>query len=532
MAAIRILNLEDSEADAMLIESALRKDGLEPKFVRVWTRESYEQALSGKHEFDLIVSDNRLPAYDGQAALAFARAVAPDLPFVFVSGSMGEEAAVESLKNGAVDYILKDRLGRLPSAIRRAINEANERRLRRQAEASLQRAQKMEAIGLLAGGIAHDFNNLLTVINGRSMLMMSKLPEFSEMRREFEMIYKTGERAAALTRQLLAFSSKQVLQNRPLNLNIVVTDLHRMLKRLIRENIHLEMSLSPEMPNILADPAQIEQVIMNLVVNARDALPDGGTVYIETRRYEQPENGGLGDVGMPAGTYAALTVRDTGVGMDEATLARIFEPFFTTKAANCGTGLGLSTVYGIVNQLRGNIRVWSQPGRGAEFNLVFPVTDHAAEVAVREHPALDAAGGSETILVVEDDEGIRGMVGEILESEGYRVLLAENGRRALELAARTRAPIDLLISDVMMPEMGGIDLLRAIRPARPEIRALLVSGYAPENSGLQEAVAKTEAFLKKPFTPASLLQAVRKALAPCPNAPPRHAPNTAGRPAN
>ncbi len=379
---------------------------------------------------------------------------------------------------------------------------------RRQLEAQLLQAQKMEAIGRLAGGIAHDFNNLLTVITGRSEMMLVRLPPDHPLHRDVSLVLKTAERAAHLTRQLLAFSRKQVLAPRVLDLNGVVAGMTAMLRRLIGEDIELVTQLSPDLWGVKADPGQIEQVILNLAVNARDAMPGGGRLTIETANVDVEA---LQDrLPHAAGPHVMLAVRDTGHGMDVATRARIFEPFFTTKEPGKGTGLGLATVYGIVQQSGGQICVDSAPGAGASFVVYLPRAEEAAGPAPPVAAATAPRGGTETILLVEDEEDVRELAVDILGEAGYRVLAAADGHEALRIAAGADA-IALLLTDMVMPRMSGRQLADALVPGRPGLRVLYMSGYAGTAAG-RDTLQEGAPFLRKPFTPAELLGRVRAVL--------------------
>ncbi|WP_447973625.1 response regulator [Nitrospira sp. Kam-Ns4a] len=637
-ATFRILHLEDSAADAALVQALLEQEGLAFEILRVDSREAFVQALQ-EGEFDLILSDNTLPAFDGLAALALAQERRPDVPFIFVSGTLGEEVAVESLKRGAADYILKERPARLVAAITRTVEEskarAERRRIeealreaqerlrgiyessrdaigytaldgrlvdvnsafvrltgwsreellgipclqlaapdhrgvtadtwarvlrtgdpaeydmdllrqdgsrvpvsltvfavmdqgdrpvgvamiikdmteRKQLEVQLRHAQKMEAIGQLAGGIAHDFNNLLTVINGYSELLLTILPADPAWRNPVEEIKKAGTRAAALTRQLLAFSRKQLLEPRVLDLNAVIAQMGQMLRRLVREDIEIVTRLDPALGRVKADPGQIEQVLMNLVVNARDAMPQGGQLTITTGNAEPDSLPAASRATAPPGPYVTLAVRDTGCGMDEATLARIFEPFFTTKEPSQGTGLGLSTVHGIVKQHGGTIAVESRPGQGTTFTLYLPRV--AEEPAQGPDPHISgsvAPRGSETILLVEDEAMVRDLVTTILRHGGYTVLAARDGAEALRLCREHRGPLHLLISDVVLPGMSAQDVSRQAAALRPELKVLYLSGYQDDAAVRPEVAATGLAFLRKPFTQEELARKVRAVL--------------------
>jgi len=382
----------------------------------------------------------------------------------------------------------------------------------RHLEAQLRQAQKMEAVGRLAGGVAHDFNNLLTVITGRSQLLLLKLPPESPLHRDIELIEETAHRASALTRQLLAFSRKQILQPRVVDLNEVVRGMEAMLGRLIAEDIQLTTRLEPTAGCVRADPAQIEQMIVNLIVNARDAMPLGGQLTIETSRVELDQASAHRQVGVRPGPYVRLVVRDTGVGMDAVTKAHLFEPFFTTKGPGKGTGLGLATVYGIVTQSGGVIGVESEPGQGAVFTIDLPRAEAPAEPRPEPARPLLAAQGSETVLLVEDEAAVRGLARDILERQGYTVLEAVNGDEALRIGRDHRGPIHLLVTDVVMPHMGGRELADRLTAGRRETKVLYVSGYT-DDAILRQGVSQTGmAFLEKPFTAAVLAARVREVL--------------------
>ena len=381
-----------------------------------------------------------------------------------------------------------------------------------QTQAQLVQAQKMEAIGQLTGGIAHDFNNLLTVIPGRSQLARRDLPTDHPHWRTFALIEKTAERAAALTRQLLAFSRQQVLQPRVLDLNAGVSGLAPMLQRLIGEDIEFVVVAAPDLGRVKADPSQIEQVIVNLAVNARDAMPQGGRLMIETGNADVDDGDARRHVGVPPGRYVRLAVRDTGHGMDAATQARIFEPFFTTKAKGKGTGLGLATVYGIAQQSGGHIGVSSEPGQGATFTLYLPRVDEAVETGPAGPPAAVGERGSETILLVEDDEEVRAVARDTLEAAGYVVLPAANATEVLGLTADGSRRIHLLVTDVVMPQVSGRELAERLVPAYQDLRVLYISGYTDDTILRHGVLAAGTAFLQKPFTPWALLRKVREVL--------------------
>ena len=383
----------------------------------------------------------------------------------------------------------------------------------RQSEDQLRQAQKMEAVGQLAGGIAHDFNNLLMVIQGDSDLILRRLPEGHALRRNGEGIREAAQQAAALTRQLLAFSRKQVLAPKVLDLNTIVAGMHTMLQRLLGETIHLVTIPFPDLGHVKADPGQIEQVVMNLAVNARDAMPDGGRLTIETGPLRLDAVSARQHGEAAPGDYAMLAVSDTGCGMDEATRSRLFEPFFTTKEQGKGTGLGLSTVYGIVKQSGGHVWVYSEPGRGTTFKICLPVVAAAVEEIGEALPSVPAAStGAETVLLVEDAARVREVVREILEMSGYHILEARNGAEALEISQRHEGPIHLMVTDVVMPQMSGRELAQRLAPLRPEMRVLYMSGYTDDAIVRLGVLEAGTAFLSKPFTPDALGAKVREVL--------------------
>jgi hypothetical protein len=382
----------------------------------------------------------------------------------------------------------------------------------RETEAQLRQSQKLEGIGQLAGGIAHDFNNLLTVINGFSALAMKGLSAEDPLRDNLDEIKKAGDRAASLTRQLLAFSRKQVLQPEILNLDSVVAEMEKMLRRVIGENIDLRAVLEPGLGNVKADPGQIEQIILNLVVNARDSMPGGGKVTIETDNVYLDEEYANNHVGARPGDYVMLAVSDTGIGMDEKTQARIFEPFFTTKELSKGTGLGLSTIYGIVKQSGGNIWVYSEVGRGTTFKVYLPRVDDTAQEYKRSSETEEVLNGTEIILLVEDEEMVRKLARQILATQGYQVLEATNGEAALRMCERNQEPIDLLLTDVIMPEMNGPELAERLHRLRPELRVLFMSGYTDDAIVHHGVLEEGVNFIQKPFAPDVLAKKVRQIL--------------------
>jgi len=631
---LRILLLEDVPADAALIERHLTKSGLEFISQRVDTRARFEEAL---RDFvpDIILSDHGLPGFDGSAALQLVNQRFPALPVILVTGSLNEETAVEFMKAGAADYILKDHLTRLPEAIRRAIRERllqeereqavaalreseaqyrsmfestpypmwvfdlethrvlavnsaaikhygysreeflalriedlrpaedipalhrhletmpsdyhaagtwrhrkkdgtlievetsghgitfagrraeqvviNDVTERKQLEEQFRQAQKMEAVGRLAAGVAHDFNNLLTAILGTTELMLEDLPTDDPDREGLLDIRSASERAAVLTRQLLTFSRQQVVSPQVLRLNDLVLELEKLLRRLLGEDVAIRVAVAPDCGGVKADPGQLEQVIVNLAVNARDAMPSGGRLTIETKNVDLDANYPTDRVTIPAGSYVMLAVTDTGTGMDAPTKARIFEPFFTTKPVGKGTGLGLATVYGAVKQSGGYIWLYTEVGQGTSFKIYLPRVDAVEPQAAADEAAV-LLDGSETVLVAEDEDAVRQIIEKALQARGYRVMVARDGTEALALASGHAGQIDLLVTDVVMPDMNGRVLSQRLTQVRPTIKTLYLSGYTDDailhHGVLEEGVA----FLQKPFSLGALARKVREVI--------------------
>ncbi len=523
---LRLLLVEPSENDAATLAEDLNQGGFDPAIERVETLEALKAALA-QEVWDLVLCDWSTPLLQAPDVLALIQERGLDLPVIVVSAKSGEEMAVAAMKAGARDYLMKDNLARLLPAVQHELREAERRRERKRAEVSqrqvgeqLHQTQKMEAIGKLAGGIAHDFNNLLTIVTGYSELVLNRLMPNDPLRGPVQEIKRAGDRAAGLTAQLLTFSRRQVLQPQLLDLNQLVAKTEEMLRRLIGEGVELYTVPGVLQGDVRADRGQLEQVILNLVLNARDAMPHGGKVTIGTADVEL--GAGYGDVNLEVepGPYVLLTVADTGCGMDAVTRARVFEPFFTTKEEGKGTGLGLSTVYGIVKQSGGHIWVDSEPGQGTTFKIYLPRIEKNQPGDQRTDVRAEARGGSETILLVSDDEQWRNLASEWLQTSGYLVLTARDGDEAFGIGCGHIGPIHLLVADTVLPGMSGRELAEKLAQGRPQMKLLYLSWY-PRHAltchGLLEGVLQgtlqeRSAFLQKPVTRDALLRQVGELL--------------------
>ncbi len=424
-------------------------------------------------------------------------------------------AEVESLNQGLEDRVA-ERTHQLAAANTSLLAEVSERKSAQadleRSEEQLRQSQKMEAIGQLAGGVAHDFNNLLTAICGHSELSLKRLAPTDPLHRHIEQIMKAGERAAALTRQLLAFSRKQILQPKILDLNQIVVDMNKMLQRLIGEDIDLLMGLAADLGKVKADPNQIEQILLNLSINARDAMPRGGRLTIETSNVDLSQEYSRDHVSVPPGRYVMLAVSDNGCGMDAGTQAHIFEPFFTTKEVGKGTGLGLATVYGIVKQSEGTIWLYSEVGRGTAFKIYLPCAEAPVKEVDGEADDFESLQGTETVLLVEDEAVVREMATEILRDSGYHVLEAKHGHEAMILGRQHSGVIHLMLTDVVMPQMSGRELAEQLTPLRRDMKVLYMSGYTDDAIVHHGVLDEGTAFIGKPFTPSALTRKVREVL--------------------
>ena len=519
---------EHAAPGAELLDAETLLEGVREEYFRVLDQALAFERKEAEAEWNALrVARERIKVVGvalGILAITLALAIGLSTSWSILRPLRSLEAAVEGIRSGDLSVrahiAANDELGALGESFDRMAEDLERNLTERKQDAiertlleeQLRQAQKMEAVGRLAGGIAHDFNNLLTAILGYSELMEDQLPDDKDLRSSLHEIHRAGERAAALTRQLLAFSRKQVMRPRTLDLNAVVPEMEKLLQRLIGEDVTLTTLLGRDLDCVNADPGQLEQVIMNLAVNARDAMPEGGTLTITTENAILDAGFVAAHPGARAGEYAVLTVSDSGTGMSEEVRRHLFEPFFTTKEQGKGTGLGLATAYGIVKQSDGYISVESEPGRGSSFRLYFPRVAGVPESATTGARLAVTSDGIETILLVEDEVGVRRLSRTILETQGYTVLEAASGEEALAVARAHRGEIHLVATDVVMPGMSGRMLWDRLLPLRPNARVLFISGYTDDavvRHGVHESGI---AFLEKPFTPHTLAEKVREAL--------------------
>jgi two-component system cell cycle sensor histidine kinase/response regulator CckA len=509
---IRVLLLEDRASDAELIVRELRRCNFEPCWDRAETEEQFIGLLDPS--VDVILADYNLPKFDGLTALKKLQELKLDIPFIIISGSLGDELVAQCIKQGVTDYLMKDRLERLGLAVSNALDEHRLRGERVLVEEQLRQAQKMEAIGQLAGGIAHDFNNVLTVINGWSGMLLNDKGVSEFTREAAKQIYTAGQRASSLTRQLLYFSRKRPIERISFDLNQTIEEIASMLRRLIGEHINLTLDLAKGLPPIEADISMMEQVLVNLTVNARDAMPDGGRLTLQTKAIELTEADVRGREDLRPGCFVSLRVQDTGCGIPPEILTRVFEPFFTTKEVGKGTGLGLATVFGIVKQHHGWLEIDSTVGEGTCLTMTLPISEAKETVPVRSNAVEGpVSGGSETILIVEDEASVREFAVAVLKPLGYRILQARSGLDALEVWKWHSSRIRLLLTDMVMPDdLTGPELADKLVAEKPGLAVIFTSGYSQETMGSVFAPAKARRFIHKPYSPRQLSTVVREVL--------------------
>jgi two-component system, cell cycle sensor histidine kinase and response regulator CckA len=509
---VRILAVDDDPQARALIEMALADAPFTYELEVIPTAASGIRRIADA-EHDVYLIDQQLPDGNGVDLIHRAKSEGITRPFILMTGHGSGALDEAASREGAADYVEKHMVGaHLERSIRYALRNWQAARALSDREEQLRQAQKMEAIGRLAGAIAHDFNNLLTAIIGYAD-MIGERENPDETLRDAGEIRKVADRAASLTRQLLAFSRKQFLDPVVLDINDAISGLLQVLPRVIGERVHLQVKLGTNLAAIKADAGQVEQMLLNLVLNARDAMPDGGNLAIETANaaLDHERLGGEG-LTLPAGNYVMLLVADTGIGMDDATRARAFEPFFTTKPRGKGTGLGLATVYGIVDQSGGQISLDTAPGRGTTFRIYLPVTTAAREDKKPTFARVEEDGGTETVLLVEDNDAVRELSALALRRRGYEVHEAANAEEAMEWARTSGHRPDLLVTDIVMPGLNGSELAKRLTERDPSLRVLFISGYTEAADEAQGAYLGGIPFLQKPFTAGKLAERVRLVL--------------------
>jgi two-component system cell cycle sensor histidine kinase/response regulator CckA len=514
-----LLVVEDNPGDARLVREMVTGHGsLNTEFTHVESMSAAEAHLS-ERAVDVILLDLGLPDAQGLEAVRRAHAAAPRVPLVVMTGEDDEVLAAQTLREGAQDYLVKGQIDArgLLRVLRYAIERKSTEEARKRSENELLQAQKLESVGRLAGGVAHDFNNMLFAIQGYAELLAQDLGSADparlapdELLVSVTAISDAAKRAATLTAQLLAFSRRQIVATEVLDINAMVTAISPMVRQLVGTSTRLILKLDPATGHMRADAGQIDQIVVNLVINARDAMPDGGTVTIETGNTSFDDFHAPGHTDGAPGPYVFLAITDTGLGMDHETRDHIFEPFFTTKDVGNGTGLGLATAYGVVHQAGGRIFVYSEPGKGSVFKLYFPRVDSPVErrSTVRLAPVV----GVGTVMIVEDDPAIRDMTTKLLTRAGYDVLAVASGSEAIA-SADDAGQIDVLVTDVVMPAMSGIELAERMMDNYPLIGVVLLSGYIAETLHLERATARGATFLTKPVSSTQLLETVGRAVA-------------------
>jgi two-component system, cell cycle sensor histidine kinase and response regulator CckA len=509
---LRILHLEDSPADAELIKSILPASGIDCIVTCVKSRGEFKTALE-QHTYDLIISDYKLPGFDGLSALEMAREKAPDCPFIFVSGALGEEAAIESLKRGATDYLLKDRLGRLGAAVRRALREAAESAEKKVLEAQLLRAQRMETIGALAGGVAHDLNNALVPIVIGAQLLKEGFHDEAERAKFLDLITKSAQRCTQMVRQILTFAKGSKGKVGSVHLPSLITEVAKIVDDTFPKSIVIRTRTSEDVWGVEGDPTELHQVLMNLCVNARDAMPQGGQLTLTAQNVQSPaEVLPPEDATARSGPFVLLTVVDTGTGIAPEILPRILDPFFTTKSADKGTGLGLSTVANIVKRHGGVLRIHSELGKGTEFRILLPVSENAVVAETRHMPGALPVGRGELILIVDDEQVVVELARTTLENYGYRVITAPNGLEAIACFERHKNEIRLILTDTDMPFLDGMKAIRAIHDINPNVPVIIASGTTQESAHVERIDGRHVTTLSKPYQVAGLLEGVARAL--------------------
>jgi signal transduction histidine kinase len=511
---IRILFVEDNLDDFELVTRQLLKDGIDFSIQRVESEDQFKLAL--RQGCDAILSDYSLPRFSVFRALEIIREAHLDIPFIIISGAIAEETAAEIMKLGVNDYILKDKLVRLSPAIIRELGSTKERsksldiqKTLKQTEEQLRHVQKMEAVGHLAGSVAHDFNNLLTIIKIYCGKLIKDNP--THAKEYAEKILKVSDKSANLTRQLSIISRIKPIKPENYNATNVILELQDMVKKLVGENVHVNFHLSTDLKSLLAEQGQLEQIILNLVINAKDAISHGGEITISTENKTFTDREKLTTGLLEPNEYVLIKISDTGVGIKDEVIGKIFEPYFTTKESGRGSGLGLSIVYGIVHQLEGRIRVESVEGQGTTFEVYLPVSHKTNAPVVSISKPETNLRGDETILLIESDEELLNLFSEILENSGYRVLKASNEEAATEYLSKSPGEVDLVIADIMTPKIQAFKIQRLGQQTNKAMKFIYLSGFFGDHER-NKSFFKSNVFLEKPFSDLALLEKVRQVL--------------------
>lgn len=506
---LKLLIVEDDRTDAELAEAALKTAGFIPKITLARDKAAFEKNLKDT-AYDAIISGYRLPSFTGKDVLAHVQRISPLTPVIILTDALPDETAMDLMKSGAADYVRKDRLDSLPASMERALKE-------KELESRFFQIRKMEAVGRLASGIAHDFNNILGAIEGYATLILNGMAADDPARPDIEEIRKAEQRAAALTKQLMAFSRKHSARKKTIELNGLIAELEKMAKRLIGENLTLEVSAAPDLRPVQADAGQLEQALINLLVNARDAMPGGGVVKVTAR------NADLSDAERkcpepvePGRQFIKVSVEDSGAGMDRNTLSRLFEPFFTTKPKGKGTGLGLSTVYGIVKQHNGWLDVSSEEGAGSVFTIYLPQAPAGAadEVSPEEAGRGNLRGRGERVLVVEDDEALRKLTARMLKENGYEPAEAGTASEAVRLFSDKNTDFSIIFTDLVLRDRNGAELIDDFKKTAKETDFVFTSGYPDDKSGLEFIRSRGHTFIPKPYSIETVLKIFKKLLSP------------------
>lgn len=509
-----ILHLESNAQVTASVRSMLTTSGIRAAIEPAASQTDFIAAME-RGGVDLVIAGSSIPAFDGFAALAVMRERWANVPCILIGIDSGEDVVVDVMQKGAADYVVQERPWRLVTAVEKAMQQRAESSADSARNDECIQTQKLEVLGRLVGGVAHDFNNMLGIIMGYSDIILLQLRPTELIHKQTREIRHAAERAAALTRQLLVFCSKQEVQLVVLDLNHVIEGMDKMLRQLIDENVDLRLISGSDLGRVKADSGYIGQVLMNLVINARDAMPNGGQLTIETRNVQlDSSTTGPGPVVKP-GHYVMLSVTDTGVGMTDEVRAHLFEAFFTTKPKGKGTGLGLMTCQTLVSRCGGHIDLRSAPGQGTTFNVYFPRVDQPLEDDTRilQSEANDLPRGTETLLLVEDEPTVRHLARDVLLAQGYDVLTACNGQDGLRMAREHEGPpIPLVVTDVIMPQMGGKVMAEWLKSTYPDIKVLFTSGYTDDAIARHGVLEPGVAFLPKPYTPATLTRKVREML--------------------